>query len=249
MKTIPLAQVAKLPAGSRVGATFGLVKDIGIRTTSKADAPRPWSLQHVLLEDGGRRMRVGVWNRDPLPKEWEGKVLLILAKEAGTGNTFGMKVKDVDGVLQLEVTASATLQMGEQTKGDIPEPATVNTESRSDLEKTLHEQVVEVASSVMAKTIREAQAAAAKPLTTTTNTPQGTQTTSVPVTSPKTDKPKCRCVEIRYDRTVNIGDYCSEKIGITLAVEDGEKAAEVFALAKRFVLSACEKAINAGPRK
>ena len=63
------------------------------------------------------------------------------------------------------------------------------------------------------------------------------QTASIaPVTVSEQTPPKCRCVEIRYDRTHNVQRYCSESIGITLAVNDGERADEVLAKAKAWVM-------------
>lgn len=44
-----------------------------------------------------------------------------------------------------------------------------------------------------------------------------------------------RCTEIYYERTINTGQYENEKIGITLAVEEGTKAAEALAEARKFV--------------
>ena len=44
-----------------------------------------------------------------------------------------------------------------------------------------------------------------------------------------------QCVELRYDRTVNLGNYESVKLGITLSLVDGEKAADAFQMAKKFV--------------
>lgn len=46
---------------------------------------------------------------------------------------------------------------------------------------------------------------------------------------------KIRCTEVYYERTINLGQYENERIGITLAVEDGEKAADVLAKARQFV--------------
>ena len=44
-----------------------------------------------------------------------------------------------------------------------------------------------------------------------------------------------RCSEIRYEFTVGLPNYCSEKIGLTVAVEPGAKAADALEFARRFV--------------
>ena len=44
-----------------------------------------------------------------------------------------------------------------------------------------------------------------------------------------------RCTEVRYEQTVGLPNYCSEKIGLTVAVEPGTKAADALAYAKHFV--------------
>lgn len=46
-----------------------------------------------------------------------------------------------------------------------------------------------------------------------------------------------RAGEVRYERTVGLPNYCSEKIGITVFLEEGAKAAEALAYAKKFVES------------
>ena len=44
-----------------------------------------------------------------------------------------------------------------------------------------------------------------------------------------------RITEIRYERTVNTGNYCSEKLGVTLDVPEGFKGTDAVAIAKKFV--------------
>ena len=44
-----------------------------------------------------------------------------------------------------------------------------------------------------------------------------------------------RCTEVRYEYTLGLPNYCSEKIGLTVAVEPGAKAADALEYAKRFV--------------
>ena len=44
-----------------------------------------------------------------------------------------------------------------------------------------------------------------------------------------------RAGEVRYERTVGLPNYCSEKIGITVFLEPGAKAADALAYAKKFV--------------
>jgi len=48
-------------------------------------------------------------------------------------------------------------------------------------------------------------------------------------------QPGLRCIEVRYEQTVGLPNYCSEKIGLTVAVEPGAKAADALAFAKQFV--------------
>ncbi len=41
--------------------------------------------------------------------------------------------------------------------------------------------------------------------------------------------------EIYYERTINLGNFESEKIGIKLILEEGEKSDEALLQAKRFI--------------
>lgn len=43
--------------------------------------------------------------------------------------------------------------------------------------------------------------------------------------------------EVIYIRTFSLGSFEGEKIGITLEIEEGDKAADVLAQAKKFVAS------------
>lgn len=48
----------------------------------------PWSIQNVEIvapEGGGQRLRVKVWNREPVPKQWVGKVVELQAVEGEKG--------------------------------------------------------------------------------------------------------------------------------------------------------------------
>ena len=53
-------------------------------------------------------------------------------------------------------------------------------------------------------------------------------------TAPTNSKPGMRITELRYDRVINTGNYCNEKIGVTLQIEEGTKAADVLAAARKF---------------
>lgn len=52
---------------------------------------------------------------------------------------------------------------------------------------------------------------------------------------PATNDGLMRAGEIRYERTVGLPNYSSEKIGITVFIEPGAKAATALAFAKKFV--------------
>ena len=43
-----------------------------------------------------------------------------------------------------------------------------------------------------------------------------------------------RAIEIKYEKTNNIGNYEFEKIGVTIALNEGESATEALAKAKAF---------------
>lgn len=68
----------------------------------------------------------------------------------------------------------------------------------------------------------------------TASKPPGPPQSSPPSPKPPT-KAKMRLTEIRYDRTINTGNYCNEKIGVTLQVEDGAKADDVLFAARAWV--------------
>lgn len=81
---------------------------------------------------------------------------------------------------------------------------------------------------------------------TTNQPPANTQQAAAPVNQPPPNNPAppvptqqhgkgMRAVEIRYDRTVNTGNYCNEKIGITIQLDPGVKAADALDAAKKFV--------------
>lgn len=44
-----------------------------------------------------------------------------------------------------------------------------------------------------------------------------------------------RVTELRYERTTNLGNFCSEKIGLTIELEPGVTASEALANAKKFI--------------
>lgn len=47
--------------------------------------------------------------------------------------------------------------------------------------------------------------------------------------------------ELRYTRRNNLGDYCSEEIGISVILEEGDKPSELFPKLKQFVMDRLEK--------
>lgn len=46
---------------------------------------------------------------------------------------------------------------------------------------------------------------------------------------------KSRMVELRYERTVNTGNYCSEKLGVTICLDENTKGEFAYKAAKSFV--------------
>ncbi len=60
---------------------------------------------------------------------------------------------------------------------------------------------------------------------------------SAPAEQPAAAGTGMRAGEIRYERTVGLPNYCSEKIGITVFLEEGAKASDALAYAKKFVES------------
>jgi hypothetical protein len=69
----------------------------------------------------------------------------------------------------------------------------------------------------------------------TADLPQQPAARSNPPPTATTPEAGMRAGEVRYERTVGLPNYCSEKIGIMVFLEPGAKAADALAFAKKFV--------------
>lgn len=228
-----IAEIMKLPPGTPVPVACGMVKGVGAR--SAGDNPAPWSLQHLFIADGtatdGIPVKIG--NHPEIPASAVGTVLYFVAHKKPTGGLSGLKI-DVDRQMEggkpkewsvLAVARSAEILTEEQWQAKNAPAAAVQ----------------QAAAPVMQNAVTVQQNAAPVQQTTTP-----VQESRGPESSPSPEPPGVtttgtgagiRISELRYERTVNTGNYCSEKLGVTIELQPGVKGQTAFDAAKAFLES------------
>ncbi|MFA5266059.1 MAG: hypothetical protein WC378_19730 [Opitutaceae bacterium] len=215
-----IAEIMKLPPGTPVPVACGMVKGVGPRASG--DNPAPWSLQNIFIGDATESIPVKIGNHDEIPQSVVGTVLYFVAHKKPTGGLSGLKVdldRQMEGGKPKEWPVLAVARSGEIM-------------SEEDWQK------------------KNAPAAAPAPAAPVQQTAVPVQQTAVPVgqiaqptkqaaAAQMTAEPQpCRnnsFKELRYERTVNTGNYCSEKLGVTIAVGSDENPEQAFQSAKQFL--------------
>ncbi len=219
-----IAEIMKLPPGTPVPVACGMVKGVGPRASG--DNPAPWSLQNIFIGDATESIPVKIGNHDEIPQSVVGTVLYFVAHKKPTGGLSGLKVdldRQMEGGKPKEWPVLAVARSGEimseedwQKKNAPATPAP----SRAP-----------AASAPVAQPTPEP----AKPVTVQAPTPQ--PEAPAKTVAPVQSNAAIRISELRYERTVNTGNYCSEKLGVTIELQPGTTGEEAYQQAKQFVES------------
>ncbi len=248
MRLVPLKDIPTLGKDEAVPSIRGRVVNIYARNAG-TNVHGEYSLQNLTIRDETGEATIKLKDRPELPLTTKGKVIFIFSKQGDKGLT-GLKVKDDEypkgsGKVTriVSVTPTATIQESDAAHD---QPASRPAQNGANGHAPAQRQPATPPRTAPAVSDNDGpplDSYDAQPEAPPADKPS-TQT-AAPASQPKATnghKPaavsgpaKVRCIEIRYDVTVNTGNYCSEKIGVTLALEEGVTADEGLELAKKFV--------------
>lgn len=87
MRVVNFSEVLQYGIGEKIPCFRGILAK-AYDYNSDTNEHGPWSVQNVELvqpEGGGPKLRVKVWNREPIPKHWVGKVVEVISVEGERG--------------------------------------------------------------------------------------------------------------------------------------------------------------------
>lgn len=216
-----IAEIMKQPPGTPIPVACGMVKGVGPRATG--DSPAPWSLQNIFIGDATESIPVKIGNHEEIPQTAVGTVLYFCAHKKPTGGLSGLKVdmdRQMDNGKPKEWPVLA-----------VARSADIMTEDQWQAKNAPAVAVQQSATPVVQNAVPVQQTAAPVVQTATP-----VQTVQVKAKEPtQTGGGYTRITEIRHERTVNTGNYCSEKLGITVELAPGADSQSAFEAAKAFV--------------
>ncbi len=128
MRLIPIKDALTFSPEENVPSVRGKVKEIYKPSTGSSDKGE-WSFQNLVIVDESGQIKVKLKDREPLPLDYKGRVILISCKEGDKGLS-GVKIKEdeyrgkIDKVLW--VTPSATIDRVEGSAPAAPQQAQAN---------------------------------------------------------------------------------------------------------------------------
>lgn len=87
MRVVNFNEVLQYGIGEKIPCFRGILAKV-YDYNSDTNQHGPWSVQNCELvqpEGGGPKLRVKVWNREPIPKQWVGRVVEVMAVEGDKG--------------------------------------------------------------------------------------------------------------------------------------------------------------------
>lgn len=187
--------------------------------TSKPGEVPPWTKQEIFIEDGSDSITVRIGNQSEITPEMVGKtVAFIASRKANSGQLVGVRMgtMEVNGEAGQQSARVLEITKSGQIVAVMPEPATAP------------EPVDEIPMGKEESTPTETNPPEVEKILKQLTTPPPTQKAAAPGLG-------FRIVEVRYDRTVNTGNYCNAKVGVTAQVDPGTKASDVLDTLKKFV--------------
>lgn len=226
-----IAEIMKLPPGTPVPETCGMIKGVGPYT--EGQEPVPWSLQCIFIQDAKGSIPVKIGNHPKIEPTATGTVVYFVAHKKANGGLSGLKV-DTDRQMEdgkpkewsvLAVARSAEILTEEQWQAKNAPAAAVQQTAVPVQQNAAPVQQTSVPVQQTTTPVQETKGPEASPSheapgVTTTGTGAG-----------------IRISELRYERTVNTGNYCSEKLGVTIELQPGVKGQVAFDAAKAFLES------------
>lgn len=213
MKTPTLKEIRNLTPGTLIPMCSGKITAISDFSRGTHEGIM-WSLQNIMLSDDTGEMPVKVGNHDEIPQDWLGKNLLILAHKKLKGGLSGVKLDEEEyqeGGLTKKFRQISIAKSGELVlqNGDIQEEAAEQPEEEAKIDPAVPVHLRPPVS----------------------EQPQPVKSEPEPVSVPVA----VRATELRYERTINTGNYCSEKIGLTMEIPAGVKAVDALRTAQAFI--------------
>lgn len=212
MKTPTIKQIKEGVVGAYIPMCSGIVQAIDTYQQGNHEGIE-WTLQNIMIQDDTGEMPVRIGNHPEIPKDWVGKRVLILAHKKAKGGLSGVKLEEEQ--YQDGGVTKSFRQISMAKSGEI----------------VLDEQAAEPESTDVERDEELAQQTAPQPKTDPTPTEMKPAGKVKPVAVP----PGTSFTELRYERTVNLGNYCSEKMGVTVAIGNGTPPEDALVAAQIFL--------------
>lgn len=213
MKVSTIADLGQMDDGDQPKAVKAKLKSLQKPRSGESNG-REWHFQDFELIDATGSLKGSFSNREPLNPQWVGQILYFEAQKSAKGWS-GLYIKDEKftpkgtdeevSVRKFKVTATATVMPQEGHAGSDNDGD--NAEDEDDIPMGDEEK------------------------------PGKKVQTEQPTKQVNGDKAKIasRCKEVYYERTSNLGNYESMKVGILLELEPGAKFQDCLDLAKLMV--------------
>lgn len=206
-----IKELLTLTAGSPVPEARGIVRSLGKYTRGTLENAE-YSLQEMFIEDETGSIAVKIGNKPEIADEYAAQhwPIYFVARTKPNGGLIGLRID--------EGTYEEEGQTKKQKFLAVGRAADVLSE---------REYAARTGSALPAKAAKPPIAESA---------PVQSSAPAAPAPAPAPGKPAgLRVTELRYERVVNTGNYCSERLGLTLALEPETKASDALAAAKTFV--------------
>lgn len=214
MKTPTLKQIKEGPVGQMIPMCSGTITNIDEFQKGSVEGT-DWTLQNIMISDDSAELPVRIGNHAEIPKEWKGQRVLIMAHRKTKGGLSGVKLEEEaynDGG-----TVKTFRQISMAKSGEI----VLDNQS----------QQVDDANLVEGFVGEETVPPSTAPAPVQAGIPSKPSQKIKPVAVP----PGTTFTELRYERTVNTGNYCSEKMGVTVAIGDGATPEDALVAAQIFL--------------
>lgn len=211
MQTLSIKEILCLTPGSPVIATAG--KIVSVKEFEKGSGEAgPWTLQDIFIEDATGEINVRISNHEEIPIGAIGAVRVFAAHQKAKGGLSGLKIEEEEFQETPDGPITKYKLLAVSRTGEI-----MTEEEWAKRNPVIPEKA-------------KGQTQTAPPMQ-GQNLPQDIPARDVAPPATTT----MRITELRYERTVNTGNYCSEKMGVTIALEPGTKGDVAVEAAKKFL--------------
>jgi len=231
MQLLTLKEVLALPPGTPVPATAGMIKDLSAYQ-SGTNEHGPWSIQNAFIEDDSGSLPMKIGNQAEIPRTMIGQTLFFLAHRKTKGGLSGLKADLEEWSEEGKVkpyTILAMAKSGEMlTEAQFAERMKTDAATQPPQTTTLPLQNATLPQQNAAPPQQNTVLPVQNP-TPTQQTPAVPGETRIAVASGQQEKKASgyKLTEIRFEKKVYLGNYCSESLGVTLQVEPGQGVAAV----------------------